>query len=308
MTQIKTSIDKRPSGKWRVRIRMPDGSRRTHGTYDTRENADAAVEDMRTTQCRIEKGDGWELRLGAWQDVLMDVMPDACITDPPYSDRVHRGMKVNGGIQSHAQGRDGVAFSCMTSEMLKYTVDHWCEKTKSWCVFILDDGTACECQNMMRDPSKKRLCFQLVPFVEMGKQPRIHGDGPASWSCFCAVSRPREGRFKSWGSLPGAYVPPTGIGVQRDRLIKGGKPLWLMRNLVRDYSKPDDLVCDPYAGAGTTLLAAVIEGRRAIGAELDEKTFQIAVDRLQRGYTRSLFVDQKIHHKSNQQSLFGGTA
>lgn len=31
----------------------------------------------------IERGDGWELRLGDWRDVMSDVSCDALITDPP---------------------------------------------------------------------------------------------------------------------------------------------------------------------------------------------------------------------------------
>jgi site-specific DNA-methyltransferase (adenine-specific) len=55
-----------------------------------------------------------------------------------------------------------------------------------------------------------------------------------------------------------------------------------------DDSRPGDLICDPCAGGGTTLLAAVIEGRRAIGAECDPETFELAVRRLRRGYTPCL--------------------
>lgn len=46
-----------------------------------------------------------------------------------------------------------------------------------------------------------------------------------------------------------------------------------------------DLVCDPCAGGATTLLAAAIEGRRAIGAERDPATFASAQRRLACGYT-----------------------
>ena len=55
-----------------------------------------------------------------------------------------------------------------------------------------------------------------------------------------------------------------------------------MRALVRDYSRPGDLVCDPCAGGATTLIAAALEGRRAIGAELDPETYALACARIER--------------------------
>jgi DNA modification methylase len=55
-----------------------------------------------------------------------------------------------------------------------------------------------------------------------------------------------------------------------------------MSDIVRDYSRPGDLVVDPYAGAGTTLLAAHRIGRRAVGAEMDQGRFELARERLDR--------------------------
>jgi site-specific DNA-methyltransferase (adenine-specific) len=63
-----------------------------------------------------------------------------------------------------------------------------------------------------------------------------------------------------------------------------------MQSIVKDYSRPGDLIVDPCAGGGTTLLAAAIEGRRAIGAECDPETFAKAVRRLSKGYTPSMFT------------------
>ena len=74
-------------------------------------------------------------------------------------------------------------------------------------------------------------------------------------------------------------------------LVVGGKPLDLMRAIVRDYSRPGDLICDPCAGGATTLLAAAMEGRRAVGAEIDHETYAKASARIARGYTPPLFVD-----------------
>ena len=68
----------------------------------------------------------------------------------------------------------------------------------------------------------------------------------------------------------------------------GSKPVWLMRALIRDYSEPGDLVCDPFAGFGTTLLAAAIEGRRSVGCEVNAKRREDAKLRIAGGYTPAL--------------------
>lgn len=65
----------------------------------------------------------------------------------------------------------------------------------------------------------------------------------------------------------------------------GGKPLWLMRAIVGDYTNPGDVVVDPCAGGGTTLIAAAELGCTAIGAELDPETYAKAQARIAKGYT-----------------------
>jgi site-specific DNA-methyltransferase (adenine-specific) len=75
--------------------------------------------------------------------------------------------------------------------------------------------------------------------------------------------------------------------------VVGGKPLWLMERLVEDYSRPGDLVVDPCCGAGTTLLAALRTGRRAIGGDVLREHAEIAARRVM---------------QPQQQPLFGGAA
>lgn len=58
------------------------------------------------------------------------------------------------------------------------------------------------------------------------------------------------------------------------------KPLALMRWLVRLVTPPGGLVLDPFAGSGTTLLAALEEGRRAIGIERESKYLPILLGRV----------------------------
>ena len=58
------------------------------------------------------------------------------------------------------------------------------------------------------------------------------------------------------------------------------KPLELMRWLVRLLCPPDGLVLDPTAGSGTTGAAAVLEGRRFLGIELEPAYMEIAAARI----------------------------
>jgi len=58
------------------------------------------------------------------------------------------------------------------------------------------------------------------------------------------------------------------------------KPTDLMRWLVRLVTPPGGVVLDPFAGSGTTLVAARAEGFRAIGIEREEEYARIIADRL----------------------------
>jgi site-specific DNA-methyltransferase (adenine-specific) len=57
-------------------------------------------------------------------------------------------------------------------------------------------------------------------------------------------------------------------------------PVEVASRAIRLSTWPGEVVLDPFAGSGTTLLAARQLGRRAIGIERSERYCEVAVSRL----------------------------
>ena len=57
------------------------------------------------------------------------------------------------------------------------------------------------------------------------------------------------------------------------------KPLQLMKDVVQ-ICEPGGRILDPFAGAGTTILAAAQQGYQAVGIEGTEAYFQLGTERV----------------------------
>jgi len=58
------------------------------------------------------------------------------------------------------------------------------------------------------------------------------------------------------------------------------KAVGILAPLIESYSKPGDLVIDPFAGSGSTAVAAALRGRRYCGIELEPGYCELARNRL----------------------------
>ena len=106
-------------------------------------------------------------------------------------------------------------------------------------------------------------------------------------------SRPQKGRFRQqtefiiWGSngpmpisrpvscLPGVFR----YGNPQNRVHVTEKPLQLMKDVVQ-ICEPGGRILDPFAGAGTTILAAAQQGYQAVGIEVTDAYFQLGTERV----------------------------
>lgn len=109
-------------------------------------------------------------------------------------------------------------------------------------------------------------------------------------------SRPQRGRFRQqaefvvWGSnghmpqdrnapvLPGVFRQPMPAMVRRSHQTE--KPLEVMREMVK-IVEPGGIILDPFAGSGTTILAAKQEGYPAVGIELSRHYANVAAKRIE---------------------------
>ncbi len=61
---------------------------------------------------------------------------------------------------------------------------------------------------------------------------------------------------------------------------RGNWPPQLPRNLILKYTKKGDLVLDPFAGGGTTLIEAWLEGRKSVGIDINPIAEQLSKQRI----------------------------
>jgi len=205
------------------------------------------------------------------RDVIDEIRADALVTDPPY------GIGLKAKIQRNA-GRSGAHKVGVASKLYADTrddaeqiVDEIIPRAIGRCSrALIFPGT-----NMMfRYPEPDSIGAVLIP----------SGSGYSSWGFtvwqpilyYGACPYLADGL----GNRPNGFVA-QGAGAKVDHPCP--KPLYWMRWAVARVSRPAETILDPLAGSGTTLLAAKILGRRAIGVEIVEHYCEIAARRLAQG-------------------------
>jgi len=67
-------------------------------------------------------------------------------------------------------------------------------------------------------------------------------------------------------------------------------PVALVQRLVLSMTNDNDMVLDPFMGVGTTIVAAILNSRRAAGAEIVEHYYQLASERVKQALAGELRV------------------
>ncbi|AAM37486.1 site-specific DNA-methyltransferase [Xanthomonas citri pv. citri] len=208
---------------------------------------------------------------------------DALITDPPYA---------SGGLTAAARARPPSTKYCRDGGHADFVGDErdqrshlkWMHLWLSECARVLKDGAPVLLFTDWRQLTLTTDALQIAGFTWRGI---------TVWDKTEGV-RPQLGRFRNqaeyivWGSkgnMPLDRRAPVLPGVIRESVRKAdkhhltGKPTELMRQLVR-ICEAGGRVLDPFAGSGTTLVAAQLEGFEAVGIEMTDQYATVTRDRL----------------------------
>jgi DNA modification methylase len=211
------------------------------------------------------------------------------ITDPPYSEHVHscsrRGaIEIEPGTGRSAFNRNrDLGFDALTGHVRAAVAAQFGRLIARWCLVFCDIESSGDWSLALEDAGMEYV--RTCAWRKIGGTPQFTGDRPAVWG-EAIVAAHMPGR-KAWngGGKHGLYEFPIvldrgGTGGGEPRVHTTQKPEALMEALIRDFTDPGDLILDPFAGSGTTGVAAIRLGRRFIGWEKDPKYHAIALKRL----------------------------
>ncbi len=119
----------------------------------------------------------------------------------------------------------------------------------------------------------------LLPVAARARR-RVQGRAPRPHINNVELGQHGRQRTNVW-TYPGVNT----FGAGRDAALAMHptvKPVALVADAIRDCSKRNGLILDPFLGSGTTVIAAEITGRRAAGLELDPRYVDCAIRRWQR--------------------------
>jgi DNA modification methylase len=215
---------------------------------------------------------------------------DHVITDPPYSEHVHSKSRAgDGGPKKNGRGNVGNAsfsravefgFAALSSETRLQASVQFARLVQRWVLAFSD----VESSHLWReDLETAELEFiRTGLWVKIGATPQFTGDRPGTGAEAITIAHPKGRKRWNGGGSHAVWSMPIAInrGGANPRHHTTEKPLPLMSRLIGLFTDPGELILDPFAGSGTTGVAAKAIGRRAILVDQDEACCEMMVQRL----------------------------
>lgn len=210
---------------------------------------------------------------------LPDKSIDHFLTDPPYAPTAIKNARSSTMIKR----RDGevydFGYAALTPELRWLAAEQMGRLARRWVV-VWCDLESVEQWKMALELAGLRFVRTGV-WVRTNGCPQFSGDRPAQGAEACVIAHAADARLKwNGGGKPAAWVGPIVNTQDSGRFHASPKPLWLMRQLVNDFTDTGDLICDPFAGSASVGAAALEYGRRFLGWEANPQYHAAAIERL----------------------------
>jgi DNA modification methylase len=217
------------------------------------------------------------------------------ITDPPYSEHVHRAHRigatnVEGRPAAIYRNRD-LEFEHITPEQRRAAAVEFARLARRWVLVFTDYEGVGDWIAALEGAGLEHV--RVGHWRKLGSTPQFTGDRPAEGceAIVIAHQPPDVAGRKVWngGGRAAFWEVPIVLnrGGKVPRLHTTQKPLQLMEMLLRDFTDAGDVVLDPFAGSGTTGVACRRLGRQFIGFERLEKWWRVAARRLEHAHEQT---------------------
>jgi len=221
---------------------------------------------------------------------------DLIVTSPPYNQLGKRSPATGTGILSGNAWVSKVASRGYADDMGEEDYRSWLGSVASGMLRVLRPGGSLFFNHKIRYRDKQMIhpLDYVRDWPGWTLRQEIVWDQAAAIAFNCGLFAPTDERIY-WLVKPGAdYEMNDGAAgmlsvwrVDRNRHIKGSVkghpcpfPVEIPARCIKALTKPGDLVLDPFAGSGSTLVACVKAGRRGIGIEIDPKYIPVAERRI----------------------------
>ena len=187
-----------------------------------------------------------DFRLGDFEEVFKDIPDgsiDCIITDPPYPKEFIEVWSKLSRVAKRVLKPNGYCVAYSGQMYLPEVINRMCENLDYyWTFAVYHEG-----QTQIVNGINLMCRWKPVLIFQNGKK-KIENTFQDYF-----ISEQREKNGHDW------QQSKSGVAY-----------------LIEMFTKKGDTILEPFAGSGTTMIAAREKGRNVIGAEIDEKTFNIA--------------------------------
>lgn len=208
------------------------------------------------------------------------VKVDAIITDPPY-DIKNTNPGGNSMLSKSMVNYNKEILEQNLSKGFDYTrvLDKFCKLQDKINVYIWCNKAQIPVY-LDYFVAKKKCSFDIIKWVKTNPIPTFHNKYISDTE-YCLYFRKggfcKPANFEDGSTL---FMHPLNVKDKKKYKHPTIKPIEIIEKIIRNSSKENRVILDPFMGSGTTGVACVNLNRKFIGMELDKDYFEIAKNRI----------------------------